>query len=93
MNTAQRAHQYVENWKQCGYSEDIPDEVPQELQALGLAPSYKAIACAILKNDIGLLSLGFPAQDSAWYGFFKREELLARANGVGFTANLFSEAA
>ena len=89
IDTAQRARKYVETWKRRGYSEDIPDEVPQPLQQLGLAPSYKAIACAILRNDVGLYSLGFAPEYSEWYGVLKREELRERANGIGFNMELF----
>jgi len=41
------------------YFEDIPDEVPKKLASSLRAPSYKAIAVAILKNDSRLRSLGF----------------------------------
>lgn len=37
----------------------IPDEIPAKLAASNRAPSWKAIAVAILKNDHNLLSLGF----------------------------------
>ena len=56
---------------------------------LGLAPSYKAIAIALMKNDMNLLSLGFSSEPSAWYGFLKRDELIKRGGGVGFTLPLF----
>ena len=46
-----RIEQYVSEWRLRGYSMDIPDEVPAALMAEDLAPSYKAIAIAILKND------------------------------------------
>ena len=61
-----------------GYSDGIPDEVPDVLQRELLAPSYKAIASAILKNDLQLLSCGFTGKESAWYGELKRVELEAR---------------
>lgn len=90
MQTRKRIAQYVKAWKRCGYSDGIPDEVPLPLQQLGLAPSYKAIACALLRNDMNLVSLGFGAPQSEWYGVLKREELRERAGGVGFTLELFS---
>jgi len=62
-----RVERYINAWMQCGYSDDIPDEVPNELMQLGIAPSYKAIAIAILKNDIYFHSLGFPATPTPWY--------------------------
>jgi predicted phosphoadenosine phosphosulfate sulfurtransferase len=70
--------QYVDEWKKKGYSDDIPDVVPDVLQRELLAPSYKAIASAILKNDIQLLSCGFTGKESLWYGELKRVELEAR---------------
>lgn len=73
-----RAEEYVAIWSERGYPSDIPDEVPDELMRLGLAPSYKAIACAILKNDIALLSLGFTAPPSKCYSALKRIELAGR---------------
>lgn len=40
------------------------------------APSYKAIALAILKND--MTDLGFTPPVSAWYSELKRIEIEAR---------------
>lgn len=89
MNTQSRVNDYIAKWKSQGYSDDIPDEVPDSLMRLGLAPSYKAIAVAILKNDINLLSLGFTVPDSPWYSFLKRTELQERGN-LNITGDLFS---
>ena len=66
---------YIRKWKKMGYPNDIPDEVPYELMDLWLAPSYKAICIAILKNDHHLTSLGFSAPKSKWYGILKQIEL------------------
>jgi predicted phosphoadenosine phosphosulfate sulfurtransferase len=66
---------YLNRWSKQGYSDGIPDEVPDELMRLGLAPSYKAIAMAILKNDLTFSSLGFTGTTSAWYSELKRIEL------------------
>lgn len=41
------------------YFNDIPDEVSHLIQASNRAPSWKAIAMAILRNDHNLHSLGF----------------------------------
>jgi len=38
--------------------------VPRKLHDAGKAPSYKAIAIAILKNDLNLYSLGFSKRES-----------------------------
>lgn len=61
-------------WKARGYSDDIPDEVPAVLMAEGLAPSYKAIAIALLRNEPALESLGFSAPRSQFYDMLKRLE-------------------
>jgi len=71
-----RVTQYIETWKRQGYPDDIPDEVPAEIMAF--APSYKAIAMAILKNDLQFISLGFTPKVSLWYGEFKRIEIASR---------------
>lgn len=74
--------EYIETWKRRGYSDDIPDEVPHELIVLGLAPSYKAIAMAILRGDMNLISLGFSSTYSAWYDVLKREEISQREGAI-----------
>jgi predicted phosphoadenosine phosphosulfate sulfurtransferase len=70
--------EYVKKWRGRGYFEDIPDEVPTALTQMGLAPSWKAIAIAILKNDHSMKSLGFEAGYSPWYSELKRVEIEAR---------------
>ena len=80
----ERALQYIAIWKERGYSDGIPDEVPSGLMAEGLAPSYKAICLAILKNDHSMTSLGFGRSKSRWYDELKRIELdRRRAEGQG----------
>ncbi len=69
---------YIKTWKARGYSDDIPDEVPLPLMQQQLAPSYRAIAQAILKNDHPMQSLGFAPNQSAWYGELKRIEIAMR---------------
>ena len=66
----------METWENNCYSNGIPDEVPNEIQNRNLAPSYKAIAIALLKNDMQLTSIGFSATYSDWYGVLKRESLM-----------------
>lgn len=56
---------YVGKWKARAYSDDIPDEVPKLLQGTNRAPSYKAIALAILKNDLTFKSIGFSQPESS----------------------------
>lgn len=55
------------------YSDDIPDEVPDELMDSLRAPSYKAIAICLLKNDFHLYGLGFQPHVSHWYKAVKSE--------------------
>jgi hypothetical protein len=74
-----RIAHYVETWKRRGYADGLPDEVPSELMRLNLAPSHKAIALSILKNDHALSSLGYSQPVSPWYGAIKRAEIEARA--------------
>jgi predicted phosphoadenosine phosphosulfate sulfurtransferase len=71
-------NRYIKEWKQKDYENDIPDEVPDELMKLNLAPSYKAIALALLKNDHNLKSLGFTPKKSKWYSAFKKVEIEER---------------
>jgi predicted phosphoadenosine phosphosulfate sulfurtransferase len=73
-----RIARYLQIWAQRGYPKDIPDEVPPGLMH-GLAPSYKAVAFAILRNDTSCRSLGFIAEPSPWYLALKRVEREERA--------------
>jgi predicted phosphoadenosine phosphosulfate sulfurtransferase len=61
-----------------GYFYDIPDEVPQSLSRENLAPSYKALAIALLNNDHALKSLGMTQPKSKAYSMLKQIELKAR---------------
>lgn len=72
---------YVKTWQERGYEQDIPDDVPTSLMRLGLAPSYKAVALAILQNDLHFVSLGMTAPQSRWYSELKRIEIAARGAG------------
>ena len=69
---------YIKTWKTRGYSDDIPDEVPTVLMQQNLAPSYRAIAQAILRNDHPMQSLGFSPDASPWYTELKRIEISMR---------------
>lgn len=75
---ARKIRHYLRTWSQRGYPDDIPDEVPPELMHRNLAPSYRAIAVAILRNDVSCHSLGFTPKPSPWYGVLKRLELMDR---------------
>jgi len=67
---------YVNSWREKGYPDDIPDEVPREIDHL--APSYRSIAIAILNNDLNFYSLGFERKKSEYYNILKRIELKER---------------
>lgn len=73
-----RIAHYLETWKHRGYCNGIPEEVPHELMRLNLAPSHKAIAIAILKNDHTLSSLGYSKPVSPWYNAIKKHEIETR---------------
>lgn len=69
---------YRSFWMMRGYQEDLPEEVPSEVSSKNYAPSWRAIAVAILSNDVALQSLGFSGPHSEWYGILKRVELSER---------------
>lgn len=60
----QKIEEYKKTWCNRCYGEDIPDDVPNKIMDSKRAPSYKAIAIAILKNDHNLYSLGFSQRES-----------------------------
>lgn len=66
---------YIDSYLQKGY-EEIPDELPGEL--IELAPAYKFICRAILRNDLHLTSLGYNKPRSETYNLLKRIELNER---------------
>jgi len=78
IGTIARVQTYIQTWERCGYADGISDEVPGELARKLLAPSYRAICCALLKNDLPLKSLGFVPRQSKYYGILKRMEIEAR---------------
>lgn len=73
-----RIAHYTQTWQARGYPNGLPNEVSPELMRLNLAPSHKAIALAVLKNDHALSSLGYSQPISPWYGVIKRLELETR---------------
>ena len=72
------AKDYINKWKCMGYHYDIPDVVPFELAKDNLAPSYKALAIALLNNDHSLKSIGMTQRKSRAYSMLKQIELKAR---------------
>jgi hypothetical protein len=69
---------YMQHWGYRGYRHGLPEEVAKELSDKQLAPSYRAIACAILENDVALEGLGFIGKHSDYYDMLKRIELSER---------------
>lgn len=69
---------YVKTWENRCYKNGIPDELPEDLERNKLAPSYKQIAIAVLKNDHSLKSLGFTPKESKYYHILKRIEISSR---------------
>lgn len=80
---------YLKTWEARDYARGIPDEVPHELMVLQLAPSYKAICMAILRNDHPMKSLGFSPDESPWYSELKRIEIAARPGNHSRQSDLF----
>ena len=69
---------YIKDWENRCYSNGIPDEVEKRIEELNKAPSYRAIAKAIMKNDYQLESLGFLPKKSVWYHKLKQIEIANR---------------
>jgi predicted phosphoadenosine phosphosulfate sulfurtransferase len=61
----ERVSEYVRTWQARCYFHEIPDEVPVKVAASGRAPSWRAVAVALLQNDLHLYQLGYarPAYD------------------------------
>lgn len=60
-SVTKKVEEYCGRWEARCYSGGIPDEVSTALMNSFRVPSYKAIAIAILKNDLQLIGLGFEA--------------------------------
>ena len=54
-----RVAEYTRLWQNRCYGEGIPDEVPAKVAESGRAPSWKAVAMCLLRNDLHLYRLGF----------------------------------
>jgi len=70
-----KLRKYMTSWKRRGYKNGIPDIVPDVLMDLKLAPSYKAMCIAILKNDHSMKSLGLTPRKSEYYNALKKIEI------------------
>jgi predicted phosphoadenosine phosphosulfate sulfurtransferase len=55
----ERVAEYAKTWQRRCYSDGIPNEVPAKVAASGRAPSWRAVAIALLQNDLSLYQLGF----------------------------------
>jgi len=69
---------YISLWEKRCYEKGIPEEVPTRIFQLNKAPSYKAIALAIMKNDTVLKTLGYTRKKCKHYHLLKRIELKDR---------------
>ena len=65
---------YIKTWEERCYS-DIPDDIPDLLMNSGLAPCYRLITIAILKNDMRLLGYN---QVSDYYYLLRQKEETAQ---------------
>jgi predicted phosphoadenosine phosphosulfate sulfurtransferase len=54
-------------WTERGYPDGIPDEAPYALEAKRLAPSWRRVCKALLRNDYWCKGLGFTQHKSAAY--------------------------
>lgn len=54
-------------WESRGYPDGIPDEAPYELEAKKLAPSWRRVVKALLRNDFWCKGLSFTQHKSAAY--------------------------
>lgn len=75
---------YERIWRDRCYSDGIPDEIPAKLAASGRAPSWKAVAICLLKNDTQLRGLGFGRQDSTIVEAIYSIEKSARSKQLSF---------
>ncbi|AID58926.1 hypothetical protein PBI_GAIA_107 [Mycobacterium phage Gaia] len=53
-------------WQDRCYGDNIPDELPDGLLWSGRAPSWKAIAICLLRNDFRLHKLGYTTEPGDW---------------------------
>ena len=58
---------FEEWWKDRGYPDGIPDEVPQILESKKLAPSWRRVCKSLLRNDYWCKGLGFTQQKTKAY--------------------------
>lgn len=66
--------EFVTTWETRCYADGIPDECHPDIERNRLAPSYKQIAIAVLRND--LRPLGFVPKKSIFYDMLKKIEFI-----------------
>ncbi len=79
-------------WSARGYADGIPDEAPAALEAKRLAPSWRRVCKALLRNDYWCKGLGFSQHKSAAYEQY--QELMRRRRqswGVDDTALTYTQ--
>jgi predicted phosphoadenosine phosphosulfate sulfurtransferase len=59
-------------WTERGYPDGIPDDAPLALEAKRLAPSWRRVCKALLRNDYWCKGLGFSQHKSAAYERYKK---------------------
>jgi len=66
----ERISKYCKSWQKRGYEDGICHAVPNNIEARNIAPSWKAISKAVLKNDYWLRSINMTQPFSKTYGEF-----------------------
>jgi predicted phosphoadenosine phosphosulfate sulfurtransferase len=62
-----KIYTFIKWWKERGYDIGIPDEAPYILESKKLAPSWKRVCKALLRNDFWCKGLGFTQHKTAAY--------------------------
>lgn len=63
-----RITKYCKSWEKRGYSDGICHAVPDNIESRNIAPSWKAISKAVLKNDYWFRSVNMTQPFSKTYG-------------------------
>lgn len=63
-----RITKYCKSWENRGYEDGISGAVPENLERRNIAPSWKALSKAILKNDYWFRSVNMIQPFSKTYG-------------------------
>jgi predicted phosphoadenosine phosphosulfate sulfurtransferase len=86
-------------WMDRGYAEGIPDEAPYALEAKRLAPSWRRVCKALLRNDYWCKGLGFSQHKSPAYEKYqklmqkRRQSWGVSDEALGYTEALFETVA